>query len=257
MLANFKIERSHLIVCEGTDDKEYISVFLCSILEHDFSVIEKNKDDINYFIDKFQIFSVNGVSKIPNFIKGLPVLADFNKIKAIIVICDSESEPQKTETSITSSLREKSLDKKHFVIPSGPCCFTKPEIDKGQHDIAIGYALFPNLIYPGDGALENLCIKTFSSPNFKLLELVDNTLETARKINNIDKFKRLHKNKLYTYLSLTDDFVGMKLGIAARHKAFNLSHIILDPLKNMLSQARDYDGEWIKEHDKVNYDLKS
>ncbi|MDR1070204.1 MAG: hypothetical protein LBL37_05430 [Gracilibacteraceae bacterium] len=47
-------------------------------------------------------------------------------------------------------------------------------------------------------------------------------------------FSREHKNKLYTYLSLTDEYVGLKIGESARAEAFDFAANNLSPLKGLL-----------------------
>jgi hypothetical protein len=216
----FQLTKSNLIVCEGADDKEYLTTFLNSLN--------------NNYTDKFQLYSVNGISKFPSFFALLPRVRKFNTLlKTVIIVRDSESDPLKAKDSITTFLK-----KNNFVVPSGPCCIAEPDIDKGENNVKIGYTLFPNFDLCTPGTIEDLCINTLSFPkSTELLEIVDNALDKAKQILNIEKYKKLHKNRLHTYLSITDKYVSMKLGIAANSNAFDFSSKILKPFIDMIFQS--------------------
>jgi hypothetical protein len=53
------------------------------------------------------------------------------------------------------------------------------------------------------------------------------------------KLRWPHKNRLHTYLSLTDSFVTCKLGEAAGNNAYNFDALELEPLKKLLQAMLD------------------
>ena len=143
------------------------------------------------------------------------------------------------DVSNTGNLKVKSLTvvAGFTIAPTKPCKAVKsliyPGLDKEQL-IITGYALFPDIDSDNtSGTLEDFCLTTLLDPNKeKLLSIVDATIKTCTE--QVIAFTRPHKNKLHTYLSLTNDFVGLKIGESANANAFDFHCKELDPLKDML-----------------------
>ncbi len=70
------------------------------------------------------------------------------------------------------------------------------------------------------------------------MENVDKYLVDVKSQRKKD-FRTTHKNKLHTYFSSTDSFVGMKIGEAAKAQCFDFSHVNLDFLKNAVIDLID------------------
>ncbi|MBQ7680308.1 MAG: hypothetical protein IJT34_10730, partial [Butyrivibrio sp.] len=51
------------------------------------------------------------------------------------------------------------------------------------------------------------------------------------------RYRRKHKNMLYTYLSSSDEYVTMPLGVAADAGAFDWESVELEPLKRFLADG--------------------
>ena len=213
---NIKIKMPHLIICEGIDAKKYMMYFL----EHLIKVNEQ--------FDTFQAIDVRGNEKFPEFFKTLPNMPKFSMVKSITIARDSEENPQGASQSLQASLK-----KGGFSVPTAPGNVACPA--GKEHNVKVGYVLFPK-INSGDtaGTLEDLCLNTLASPDKdKILEITDCAIESVKK--QIGELKRPHKNRLHTYLSLTDDFVGLKLGEAANANAFDFCSNETKALEELLS----------------------
>ena len=215
-MANEKIQRPNLIVCEGLDAKNYLIYFLEYFI----------KIDPRY--ELFQVMNAGGIGELPKFIKALPDFPDFHTAKTLTIVRDSETNSINAEKSIQSMLRNC-----NFSIPTSPCTVAKP-FNK-NHQVSICYALFPSLNTTAEnGTLEDLCLRTLAQTNSKeLLDIADGALNNVA--NQFGTLRHPHKNRLYTYLSLTNDFVGHKLGESAKAGAYNFAAPEIEPLKILLN----------------------
>ncbi|GHV29527.1 hypothetical protein FACS1894167_08970 [Synergistales bacterium] len=210
-----KIVRPHLIVCEGLDAKKYLIYFLQHLI----------KDDPRY--DNFQVMDGKGITDLPLFLKTLPDLPNFNIVKTLTIIRDSETDSANADKSVRQMLK-----KCKFTAPDSPCAVAAPSV--GNHPVAVGYALFPELNkIEGKGTLEDLCLETLAGEKSEeLLKIVHCAIKSVNE--QFGALERPHKNELHTYLSLTDKFVGLKLGESANTGAFDFSAREVEPLKNLL-----------------------
>ena len=216
MEKNIEIKFPHLIVCEGLDTMKYIMYFLQHLIA------------VNKQFDKFQAIDAGGNEDFAEFFKLLPRLPNFSIVKSITIAGDSEKNSKSASQSVQSFLQNGS-----FPVPEAPGKVAHSI--EGEHNVRVGYFLFPKND-PGDisGRLEDLCLNTLTSPDKdKILAIADCAIESIK--NQTGKLKRLHKNRFHTYLSLTDDFVGMKLGEAAKANAFNFNANETKALEELLS----------------------
>ena len=93
------------------------------------------------------------------------------------------------------------------------------------------------MILPGPkvkntGALEDLCLEIVKKD--PLMKCVDPYLQCILKRG--EKLPRKHKNKLYTFLAGQDEYVGMKLGEAAKAAVWDFEHTAFEPFKNIILQ---------------------
>lgn len=174
-----------------------------------------------YGFENIQVQDFGGINDLDDFLDMIKVLPNYEKVPAILIVRDAETNPEGAIQSIQESLR-----KNHFVVPAEPYSYLpgKPSIE---------FAILPgNMNSDGKycpGALENLCMLT---------------VETASLLNNIDKFlesiqqetplTHLHKSRLHTYLAVKNKFVGMKIGEAAKAGAWNWEHSAFSPLKKAM-----------------------
>ncbi|MDR1084677.1 MAG: hypothetical protein LBP22_07395 [Deltaproteobacteria bacterium] len=187
-----KLTAPNLIACEGVDAK----YFLIYYLEH------LKKIDCMY--NNFQVEDFGGNTELSKFIKILPLLPDFNHLKTLTIVRDSEPNSKKAIQSVQNTLKNC-----NFAVPDLCCQIMKPS-DK-NHNVHIGFTLFPSFTDDCSGSLEDLCLEIVTSSESKsLLKIVDKTIDSVNKV--VFRLKRPHKNRLHTYLSLTTDFVGLKIG---------------------------------------------
>ncbi len=213
--ANVKIECPHLIICEGID----ATLFIVYWLEKVFKDFDRYK--------QFQPVKADGNSDIPRMIKMLPSLPNFSTVRSLTVVRDSETNPQGAAQSLQASFLNAG-----FAVPSGPCVVARPA--GSERNVKVGYALFPKLNSSDEsGTLEDLCLKILDHPDKeKILCIADDAVEACKE--QVGQLKRPHKNRLHTYLSLTDKFVGMKIGQSSEAKAFNFLASEMEPLKTLL-----------------------
>ena len=210
-----KITHPHLIICEGLDAKKYLIFFLQPLI----------KEDSRY--DVFQVMDAGGNEDFPQFIKALPNLPQFSMVRSVTVIRDSEKNSLGASQSVQTLLKNNG-----FAIPGKPCEVAYPK--GAEYGVKVGYALFPKFnLDNANGTLEDLCLSTLNPAEGKEGKL----LEVANMaVTQVGELIRPHKNRLHTYLSLTDKFVGLKVGESATANAFDFSANELEPLKTLLSK---------------------
>jgi hypothetical protein len=178
-------------------------------------------------LDKFQVINPGGNTELSIFVKTLHNLPKFSIVKSLTIARDSEKNPQGASRSVQTC-----LEKGGFSVPPAPGKIASPA--GSEHNVKVGYILFPKINAEGAGTLEDLCLNSLaSSHKDKILEISDRVIESVSK--SINELRRPHKNRLHTYLSLTNDFVGLKLGEAAKANAFNILTSEIETLKTFLS----------------------
>lgn len=87
---------------------------------------------------------------------------------------------------------------------------------------------------PTTGTLEDLCLKILAKSDasmcMKEVNIFLERLETEHGKNFSHKFK----TQLHAYFAVSDDYIGMKIGEAARAQAFDWSSSELESLKNFI-----------------------
>ena len=146
----------------------------------------------------------------------------FDQVTNLAIIRDAEKNYTKACQEINGSLKR--------------CGFPSPE-NSGMwvYDASgpkVGFLLFP--LNNSAGTLEDLCLRILSEKNKSILSSIDAFLATMESTCG-RKYRRKHKNELYTYLSSSDEYVTMPLGIASKSGAFDWGSDELDPLKRFLT----------------------
>ena len=205
-----KLVKSHLILCEGRDGLR----FCIEMLAHFSSE--------NVAFNNFQALDFGGITELKEYLRLLLLRPGFADVRSITVIRDAEDNAEGAVQSILNSFSSCCLPR-----PSGPGQPAESDVD----NLKTGFVLFPNCsANPAAGTLEDLCLAILADKNApEVLETVDSTLSSYT-------FKRRHKNRLHTYLSLTDKYVSLKIGEAAKAEAFAFSGPALEALKDFLLQ---------------------
>lgn len=213
---NNKIRKQHLILCEGRDAEEFLIAYLNS----------DSLSNIPSFSNDFQVMDFGGNENLSNYIELLKNMEGFEQVKTILIIRDAERNSTNSIKQIQSTLQKSALP-----VPETTYCW--------QGDtLKIGFLLFPTCNSTVQVVtLEDLCLSILKEHNSQIIiqEIMDfmKTLE-----NNYNRtFPHEFKTKLHSYFSITDDFVSMKIGEAARAQAFDWNHENLIPLKNFLMEV--------------------
>lgn len=212
-----KILKSYLLLCEGRDAERFLINYLeCEALAQD----QRFNNDI-------QVLDFGGNEDLCNFLMNLKNMDKFDQVKSLAIIRDAEKDYTKACREVSSSLK-----KCDFVFPDS--CGKWAYDDMG---VKIGYILFP--LDNNAGTLEDLCLKILSEKNSKnILSSIDTFLDGMESSFG-RSYKRKHKNKLHVYLSSSDKYVTMPIGIASKSGAFNWSSDALKPLKSFLTEGFD------------------
>lgn len=198
-----KTNMAQLLV-EGTDAK-YFFIWACEA----------------YGFENIQVQDFGGINDLDDFLDMIKVLPNYEKVPAILIVRDAETNPEGAIQSI-----QKSLKKNNFVVPAEPYSYLsgKPSVE---------FALLPgNTNSDGKycpGALEDLCMLTVKTET--ILRYVDKFLENIQREVILTHF---HKSRLHSYLAVQDKFVGMKIGEAAKAGAWDWKHPELSKLKKAM-----------------------
>ena len=210
-----KIVKPYLLLCEGRDAEN----FLINYLESDALTQDQR------FSNEIQVLDFGGNDDLDRFLMNLKNMEKFDQVTSIAIIRDAEKDYAKACCDVTRSLRK--------------CGIVSPDDygtwvcdDKGLN---VGYLLFP--LNNEAGTLEDLCLNIISENNIEsILSSIDLFLTTMESSYGRN-YRWKHKNRLHTYLSSSDEYVSMQLGLASKAGAFNWHSVYLDPLKRFLSEG--------------------
>jgi hypothetical protein len=208
-------EQPHLILCEGVDAYYFLMWLLDDVKQQQPKFAE------------FWLYNFKGITQLTEYLSNLSKMDGFSEnVKSICVIRDAETAASGACQSIKTSLQACG-----FAVPDKPCIKADGSGDYPQ--IATGFALFPTISEsPENGTLEDLCLRILAKADAEeLLGQADKVLEPHK-----EQLARLHKNRLHTYFSLTDDFVSLKIGEASKCKAFDYGAPDILSLKSFLLQ---------------------
>ncbi len=208
-----EIIKKHLILCEGIDAKLFLIHFLNS------ADLKENAS----FSEDIQVEDFGGNEDLSNFLGALKNMSGFDEVESIMIVRDAEKDADLAVQQIRSALTRSGLaSPEHAGIWVG----SEPRI---------GFLLFPACEKESEaGTLEDLCLRILKEPaSSVLLQDVDQFLDDLSQ--NYDRqFPHRFKTKLHTYFSVTDKFVSLKIGEAAKAGAFDWSNCKLNYLKGFI-----------------------
>ena len=210
-----RIVKRFLLLCEGKDAEGFLINYL-------------NSDALAYdqrFAEEIQVLDFGGNDNLSNFLMNLKNMENYDKVTNIAVIRDAERDYAKACLEVSVSLK-----KCGFI--STESCGTWVRSDTGPN---VGFMLFP--LNNREGTLEDLCLQILSETNNKeILSSIDEFL-VEMESSYERHYHRKHKNRLQTYLSSSDKYVTMPLGLASSAGAFDWNNFALDPLKLFLAEG--------------------
>lgn len=211
---NKKISKDYLILCEGIDAKNFLIYYLNS---HELSGHPGFANDI-------QVMDFGGINELSSSLAILKNIENFSSVKNILIVRDAETNPAVAIKSIQSSLGKNDLS-----VPPTPNMWKD-----GPPNIC--YTLFPTFDGKTPGTLEDLCLSIIQEPGWDRLDQDIDRFLTELKKQRKREFPHEFKTKLHTYFSVTDRFVSMKIGEAAKAGAFDWASKKLIPLHNLIAK---------------------
>ncbi len=212
-----ELDCPHLVLCEGAD----AFFFLIHLL----GVWGKSQS----LFEQFRVYDFGGITELRRYLRTMLAMDDFQStVRSLSVIRDAETDATGACQSVKNALRANELP-----VPETPCSWTSA--GTGRHpDIRTGFVLFPTCDgNPENGTLEDLCLRMLAAANADaVLSHADVALEPYA-----PQLSRIHKNRLHAYFSLTNDFVSMKVGEAAKAQAFRYDVPQIESLKSFLAEA--------------------
>ena len=201
----------NIILCEGADT----TFFVINYLEY----LKNTEKDFEAFF----AFDFFGNENLPNFLEEIKRYSSYDMVKSILILRDSELSFSSSVQSVKSA-----LSKNGYPVPS-----SSNEIAEDKN-ISVAFSLFPSLSrIEKNGTLEDLIINNLTEINVEsVLNDVDSFLSRLQKKDR--RFTWLHKSRLYTYFSVTDNYIALKLGEATKAGAFNFNCEEMKSLKDLL-----------------------
>ena len=191
-------------------------------------LLVEGADALHFFIKALEVFGVNdvqvldfgGISDLIKYLKALLLYQNFDSVTSLVIARDAEKNSDSAISNVKKALEQISLS-----IPEKPFEFT-------GNNPKIAFMIFPGFDEAGlqSGTLEDLCldiVKDCSS-----FDCVDAYIQCLQ--SNGYEIKQPHKTKLHTYLSGKNNFVGLKIGEAAKAGAWNWEHTKLKPFKDVI-----------------------
>ncbi len=210
-------ETPHMVLCEGRD----AYYFLCHLLDF----FEKGSPALR----QFRVHDFRGIEDLRSCLSDLTKADGFETIlRSLSIVRDAETDATAACQSVKGALRDIGL-----AVPETPCSWTSAGSDK-YPGIRTGFVLFPSCdANPKNGTLEDLCLRILPAQEAaSVLSAANAVLEQYK-----PQLPRLHKNRLHAYFSLTDKFVSLKVGEAAKAGAFDWSATEIESLKTFFAAA--------------------
>ena len=210
----------HLILCEGKDDLGFLRCWLNS----------PELADRKEFSTDFQVLIFNGTGNLPLFLDALKARSGYNMVESILVIRDADENADSAKAQVISAFHQAKMP-----IPKTP-----HEWQTDGH-IKTGFLLFPSCDRDTEnGALEDLCLQILNDEKANQVIAYSDGLINSLEKTELRTFPHKNKARLHTYFSVTDDFISLKVGEAAKAGAFDWSHSKLLPLRSFLEELLEH-----------------
>ncbi|MBD3196842.1 MAG: hypothetical protein GF317_17425 [Candidatus Lokiarchaeota archaeon] len=199
------IEQENLIIVEGMDDENFISVLL------------------NYLdIENVEIVNIEG-NNFRDYVPEIGKITGFDKVKILIIISDADNNANTAFNRIKRSIEQ--IEDYDLIPPNNRNTFNTERPMVGIYIITKGDS--------EEGMLEDLCLETIKHNN--VMECVDSFSDC---ISNLGiELRNPAKSKCQTFLSAMPESVP-HIGIAAQRGFWELNSEALDELKLFLSNLK-------------------
>lgn len=219
---NVEILKKHFIFCEGVDARYFLT--------HFFDNLSARGDQ--RFKEAFQIESFGGNDSMRSNLRMLSQLRNFDDLKSLLIVRDAEDDFRSAFDTIRGAIKNVNTEcGKDLPIPHSPRLWAKG-------DISVGFLIFPSCnSEPLTGTLEHLCLSILKEDKANVIMQEIEAFIGHLRDNHGRKFPRMHKTKLHTYFSVTNTFVTLKIGEAARAGAFDWEHEKMRSISDFLSEV--------------------
>ena len=204
----------HLILCEGRDAWNFLVTYLNSPA---LSAAPELSQSI-------QVEDFGGNEDLPRQLLLWTKIPGFENLKSLTVIRDAEKDAEKAVQTVKNAFLFAWLP-----VPPSPGTLLR------SGTLTTGFVLFPACgTEPINGTLEDLCLDILEEHESRVLREIDGFLRDLGE-QNLRTFPHLFKSRLHTYFSVTDAYVSLKIGEAARAGAFDWDSGKLQPLHRFLT----------------------
>lgn len=217
--ANTKIIKPHLVLCEGADAYWFLVRFLNSA---ELLAVSP------FYSQEIQVIDFGGNEELQQKLAVLKLSPGFSSVKTLLILRDAEKDAARGVSQIVRSLRSLQLP-----TPQQPGQWEGSERK-------VGFLLFPACDDTAvNGTLEDLCLSILKDQDSEtMIEEVQALIGRLKKEYG-RAFPHEHKAQLHTYFSVTDRYVGMKIGEAAMAQAFDWNSGKLRFLKEFLLSVQE------------------
>ena len=211
MIASKAVPQTIIALCERIDIAAFVDVYIKYLRTQGME------------IPKVRIVNLQELENLPQYLDDLEQFVEPANIGKVLVFADASKKRLERQYFITTALQRSFLQ-----------------------DLEYDFYLFPRKSEKGNwtpGFMEDLLLPALSQESAEKCEFYNLhsitheflfTVQNCRGKGN--RFVNVSRNFLYSYLSGTEKFVGLRLGEAAAKGAFNLGHESFKDLKEFISR---------------------
>ena len=210
MTAQNAVPQTIIVLCERIDIVAFVDVYMQYLRTQGVA------------IPKVRIVNLQELENLPQYLENIEQFAESANIGKVIVFADASKKRLDRQYFIKASLKRKVLQ-----------------------DLKYDFYLFPRKSEKGNwtpGFMEDLLLQTLKKESseecefYNLHSITHEFLFTVQNCRGKDnRFVNMSRNFLYSYLSGTENFVGMRLGEAAAKGAFDLNSKYFKDLRDFMN----------------------
>ena len=209
MIVSKAVPQTIIVLCERIDIAAFVDVYIKYLRTQGME------------IPKVRIVNLQELENLPQYLESLEQFTEPANIAKVLVFADAS---------------KKRLEKQYFITTALQRSFLQ--------NLEYNFYLFPRKSEKGNwtpGFMEDLLLPSLSqesSEECEFYNLHSVTHEFLFSVQNCrgkgNRFVNASRNFLYSYLSGTEKFVGLRLGEAAAKGAFDLENEVFEDLKEFL-----------------------
>ena len=210
MTAGNAVPQTIIALCERIDIAAFVDIYIKYLRTQGVE------------IPKVRIVNLQELENLPQYLENIEQFAELANIGKVIVFADAS---------------KKRLDRQYFIK-----ALLKRKV---LQDLKYDFYLFPRKSEKGNwtpGFMEDLLLQTLNKESseecefYNLHSITHEFLFTVQNCRGKDnRFVNISRNFLYSYLSGTEKFVGLRLGEAAAKGAFDLNSKCFKDLRDFMN----------------------